>query len=86
MAWACRLVFQSSHWRRWQDPQADGSSDASSLENDLGALSQEMDKELGMMQKMNLRVHLMMCSGCRNFGKQVEFLRQSCRKFMQQDS
>ena len=50
------------------------------------ALEAEMDKELGMMQKMNLRVHLMMCSGCRNFGKQVEFLRQSCRKFMQQDS
>lgn len=49
-------------------------------------MSQGMDKELGMMQKMNLRVHLMMCSGCRNFGKQMEFLRQSCRKFMQQDS
>ncbi|MBI5626468.1 MAG: zf-HC2 domain-containing protein [Nitrosomonadales bacterium] len=49
-------------------------------------MSQGMDKKLGMMQKMGLRFHLMMCSGCRNFNKQMEFLRQGCRKFTQQDS
>ncbi|TXT24821.1 MAG: hypothetical protein FD134_1356 [Gallionellaceae bacterium] len=49
-------------------------------------MSQGMDRELGMMQKMGLRFHLLMCGGCRNFGKQVEFLRQSCRKFTQQDN
>lgn len=49
-------------------------------------MSQGMDKELGMLQRMSLRFHLMMCSGCRNFNKQMEFLRQGCRKFPQQDS
>ena len=49
-------------------------------------MSQGMDKELGMMQKMSLHFHLMMCRGCRNFSKQMEFLRQSCRKFPQQNS
>jgi hypothetical protein len=49
-------------------------------------MSQGMDKELGMMQKLSLRLHLMMCRGCRNFRKQMEFLRQGCRKFPQQDS
>jgi predicted anti-sigma-YlaC factor YlaD len=49
-------------------------------------MSQGMDKELSMMQKMSLRFHLMMCSGCRNFNKQMEFLRQGCRKFLQRDS
>jgi predicted anti-sigma-YlaC factor YlaD len=49
-------------------------------------MSQEMDKELGLTQKMGLRFHLMMCSGCRNLNKQMEFLRQSCRKFPSQDS
>lgn len=49
-------------------------------------MSQRMDKELGMLQKMGLRFHLMMCGGCRNFGKQMKFLREGCRKFPQRDS
>ena len=44
-------------------------------------MSQGMDKELGVRQKMGLQIHLMMCSGCRNFMIQMEFLRQSCHKF-----
>ena len=49
-------------------------------------MSQGMDRKLGLRQKMSLRFHLMMCSGCRNFSKQMEFLREGCRKFPQQDS
>ena len=49
-------------------------------------MSQGMDKELGMLQKIGLRFHLMMCTGCRNFSKQMKFLRQGCQKFPQQDS
>lgn len=48
--------------------------------------TQRMDEKLGMRQRMSLRFHLMMCSGCRNFSKQMEFLRESCRKFPQQGS
>lgn len=39
-----------------------------------------MDKELTMFQKLSLRFHLMICSGCRNFSKQMDFLRQGLRK------
>lgn len=49
-------------------------------------MSQGMDKELGLMQRMSLRMHLMMCSGCRNFNRQMAFLRAGCRKFTRQDS
>ena len=48
-------------------------------------MSQRMDKDLGLRQKMGLQMHLMMCSGCRNFRKQMEFLRQSCLKFTQKE-
>jgi predicted anti-sigma-YlaC factor YlaD len=49
-------------------------------------MSQRMDKELGLWQKIGLQMHLMMCSGCRNFRTQMEFLRQSCQKFTQKES
>jgi predicted anti-sigma-YlaC factor YlaD len=47
-------------------------------------ISQGMDKELSLPQKVSLRFHLMMCNGCRNFNRQMEFLRQGCRKFPHQ--
>ncbi|HEY5994063.1 MAG TPA: zf-HC2 domain-containing protein [Gallionellaceae bacterium] len=43
-------------------------------------MSQGMDRHLSLHDKMSLRFHLLMCSGCRNFGKQMKFLRQACRK------
>ncbi len=46
-------------------------------------MSQGMDKKLGLLQKANLRLHLIMCEGCRNFSKQMQFLRESLRKFPQ---
>jgi predicted anti-sigma-YlaC factor YlaD len=49
-------------------------------------MSQGMDRELGLSQRMSLRFHLMMCGGCRNFNRQIAFLRQGCRKFPQQGS
>lgn len=47
-------------------------------------MSQGMDRDLSLGRKMSLRFHLMMCSGCRNFSKQLEFLRQGCRKISQE--
>lgn len=49
-------------------------------------MSQGMDKKLGALQRVNLRFHLMMCGGCRNFSNQIMFLRKSCEKFPQQGS
>jgi predicted anti-sigma-YlaC factor YlaD len=44
-----------------------------------GLMSQKMDRNLGLGSRMSLRFHLMMCSGCRNFSKQMQFLRQASR-------
>ncbi|MDE2260452.1 MAG: zf-HC2 domain-containing protein [Betaproteobacteria bacterium] len=49
-------------------------------------MSLGMDKKLGVLQKTSLRLHLMMCEGCRNFNKQMQLLREGLRKFPQQDS
>ena len=49
-------------------------------------MSQCIDKKLGPLQKINLRFHLMMCSGCRNYNKQMMFLCKSCEQFPQQGS
>ncbi|MBW8068205.1 MAG: zf-HC2 domain-containing protein [Ferrovum sp.] len=44
-------------------------------------MSQRLDRDLSIPQKLSLRLHLMMCVGCRNFGRQMDFLRQVSRKF-----
>ena len=49
-------------------------------------MSMRMDKELPMPQRMGLRLHLMMCKGCRNFSRQMDFLRQVSSKFPQRDN
>jgi predicted anti-sigma-YlaC factor YlaD len=43
-------------------------------------MSQRMDRKLGLAERLSLRMHLMMCSGCRNFGRQMSFLRQALRR------
>ena len=44
-------------------------------------MSQGMDKELGMLQQMSLRFHLMMCGGCHNFKQQMGDLRAITRAY-----
>jgi len=48
-------------------------------------MSLGLDKKLGTTQRLGLKLHLMMCGGCRNFNRQMAFLRQSCQKFPPQD-
>jgi predicted anti-sigma-YlaC factor YlaD len=38
-------------------------------------LSEALDRELSLADRMNLKMHVMMCSGCRNFGQQMKVLR-----------
>ena len=40
-------------------------------------VSQGLDRNLGFGERVMLRVHLTICDGCTNFGKQVRFLRQA---------
>ncbi len=44
-------------------------------------MSRRMDEELPLSRRMGLRLHLMICKGCRNFSRQMDLLRQVSRKF-----
>lgn len=43
-------------------------------------LSQQQDRRLGIMERIGLRLHLLICSGCSNFNKQIDFVRVACRR------
>ena len=43
-------------------------------------LSQEQDRPLRWGERVRLRVHLLLCDGCRNFRDQIEFLRTAVRR------
>ena len=39
------------------------------------------DRKLPLMERIAVRVHLMMCGACRRFEAQVQFLREAVRRF-----
>jgi hypothetical protein len=43
-------------------------------------LSQALDRPITFREKLAIRLHLMMCRGCRNFEKQLVFIRKASRK------
>lgn len=43
--------------------------------------SQEMERPLGLRERMSLGAHLMMCSGCTNFRRQMSALRKISREY-----
>jgi hypothetical protein len=44
-------------------------------------LSQEQDRSLTLPEKIRLRLHLLLCDGCRNFNRQLEFMRKALRQY-----
>lgn len=44
-------------------------------------LSEAQDRELRLKEKLPLKLHLLMCSGCDNFRQQMDFLRQASRRY-----
>jgi predicted anti-sigma-YlaC factor YlaD len=40
-------------------------------------VSQGLDRRLGFVERLRLRVHLWICDGCTNFSKQMAFLRKA---------
>lgn len=44
-------------------------------------ISEAQDRSLSLVEKLQLKIHLAMCSGCSNFGKQVDFLRTACKRY-----
>ena len=43
-------------------------------------LSQSYDRPITLRERFAMRMHLMMCRGCRNFEKQLIFIRKAARE------
>ncbi len=44
-------------------------------------LSEAQDRELRLKEKLPLKLHLLMCPGCANFRRQMDFLRRAARRY-----
>ena len=47
-------------------------------------VSQSLDRRLGLVERVQLRLHLAICDGCSNFKKQMVFLRKALPRLAQQ--
>lgn len=43
--------------------------------------SESLERKLTLAERMSVRMHIMMCTGCRNFGTQMQTLRQVARAY-----
>lgn len=43
-------------------------------------MSDEMDRDLTAGDRLGLRLHTLLCSGCARYREQMTFLRQACRQ------
>ncbi|MFP5383583.1 MAG: zf-HC2 domain-containing protein [Gammaproteobacteria bacterium] len=53
-----------------------------SCEEATRLMSDAMERPLPVKDRLSLNVHLVMCKGCRNFGHQVQGLRQVAREYV----
>jgi predicted anti-sigma-YlaC factor YlaD len=49
-------------------------------------VSEAQERPLSVRERMGLNIHLLMCSGCRNFSEQIPLLRQAMRGFARGDN
>ncbi len=54
-----------------------------SCKDAVRTMSEGMDRELSVAERLALRFHKLICVGCRNYGEQIAFLRESCRGYLQ---
>lgn len=45
-------------------------------------MSEGMDRPLNTSERVSLRFHQLFCAGCRNYEKQMAFLRESCKRYL----
>jgi hypothetical protein len=45
-------------------------------------LSEGQDRKLTVAERARLEMHLLICDGCNNFRKQMDFLRAACRRYV----
>ena len=46
-------------------------------------LSERQERQLQWRERIPLKLHLLMCGGCTNFRKQMDFLHRACREYAQ---
>lgn len=46
-------------------------------------ISESQERRLSVPEKVTLKMHVMMCSGCKNFSLQVPFLGKAMRAYAQ---
>lgn len=44
-------------------------------------MSQEQDRPITLAERIGLRLHVLICSGCGNYRRQMGVLRAACRRF-----
>jgi len=50
-------------------------------QNATQLISASQERPLSLSEKMGLKIHLLMCSGCKNFSLQVPFLSQVMKAY-----
>jgi len=48
--------------------------------------SEALDRPLPRLQRLGLRIHLVLCSWCARYGKQIQFLRAAAQRREHEDS
>lgn len=48
-------------------------------------LSQAQERRLGLRERLALKLHLMLCSGCARFSRQLVFLRTAVRRYLERE-
>ena len=43
-------------------------------------VSESLERSLSVKERLRLRLHFLVCAGCRNFRSQMTLLRQACRR------
>lgn len=49
-------------------------------------LSEQLDRPLSFGERTSLKLHLLMCRGCSNFGEQMSTIRRLTREYSAQQS
>ncbi len=47
-------------------------------------VSKGLDKPLGFSERLSIKLHVVMCSRCRNFQSQTQFIRKAARQYAEQ--
>ena len=48
-------------------------------------ISESRDRDLGIGERLTLRIHLGLCTACSRFTKQLDFLRDAMKRYPERD-